>query len=187
MDFRMPGFSSDDETAIRDLLAGLLLRFGAAVKVWPAACLGLRGPGDPAEFIAEQWDALCADLQTLRWQYAAAEQPSPAFHDQVIRLMQTCADLREVFDTLLEFRAIAEQELDAALLRLQTVWQQARMRVSFLTVLVPLPLPLPALTIEQEAHYQSVLDGLCDRFDAARGELASQSRNELPAPVRRAA
>ena len=164
----------EHEAAFRELLAKVLLRFGAAVKVWTAACLGLRGDANPAGFIDGQSNELFADLQTVRWQLASLEQPSPAMHEQVQKLVDTASELRDVFETLAAFRVASEAELDLAMTRLQSVWQQARMRVSFLAVLIPLPPPLPALSVEQESHYQAVLDGLYDRFDSARAQAWRQ-------------
>jgi hypothetical protein len=165
------------ETAVGELLAGLLMQFGGAIEFWTLVCLSERELGDPTVFVDRQWNGLREQLQELRARLSEGEsEPSDAALEQVAKLSKACAELREVFDYFLNAAAIAQSDLEAAVVRLAQIWQDVRMRVWLLGALIPLP-EGPSLSMEKEAYYQSILDRLFDQFMAARTASELHERN----------
>jgi hypothetical protein len=155
-------------TRLADLLTRLVAGFGGAIEFWTVVCISQRDLGDPEQFIHEQWNALFSDLQEVRRSIGEADIPTPVVHEQVMKLIKNCTDLREVFDLFLAAQEVSLEELERGVLRLDAIWQDVRTRVAFVAALIPLPSPLPRLTSEQETYYQSILDSLFDRLAALR-------------------
>jgi hypothetical protein len=154
---------------IPDILGGLITRFGGAIEFWTVACMSQSELGDPGGFVDIQWSSLLEDLQTIRSQLAEnGIDTSPVVQEQLAKLTKSCADLREVFDHFIHFTSASNKELERAVLRLSQLWEDFRMRISLLGVLLPMATPVPMLNSEHETYYQGILDGLFDRFEAAR-------------------
>ena len=160
--------SAKREAAIHELLSRLVIRFGGAVEFWTVVCLSQRDLGDPGLYVAEQWQELYSDMQTLRSLIGQGENPSHLVQEQVMKLIKTCTDLRDVFDQFLDCGSVPLKDLELAVHRLDSIWHEVKLRVSFLAALIPLPPPLPRLSSEQDAYYQAILDGMFDRFATAR-------------------
>jgi hypothetical protein len=159
---------SPQATRIRALLERLLTRFGGAVEFWTVTCLSQRELGDPRPFLADQWEHLWQTVQELRADISQLETSHPSLNEQIAGFGQSCVDLREVFDTLADFTSLPVTELEGALLRLNRLHTEWKLRIALVGTLVPLKTPLPRWTSEQESFYQHSLDSLFDRFYAAR-------------------
>ena len=169
--------SPQQETTISGTLTGMLVRFGGAIEFWTLVCLSQREIGDPETFIDRQWSNLREQIQELRARLNDGEfEPSEAVLEQIVKLGKVSAELREVFDYFIHAASVPQAELEAAVMKLAHIWQDVRMRVWLLGALIPLPLP-PALSLEKEAYYQAILDGLFDQFVAARSAGESHERN----------
>jgi len=156
------------EDRLRHLLQSLLTRFGGAVEFWTVACTSRGDLGDPNQSVDAQWAALFTDVHDVRVLLAELPyEPQPVVHEQVARLMNLCSDLRDLFDTFLRVEAADPDRAEAAVARLANLWKEARLRVALLAATLPLSAPLPGITLEQEAYYQGILDGLFDRLTAA--------------------
>ena len=167
----------DRETALSDLLAGILTQFGGAIEFWTLVCLAQRELGDPVLFVDRQWSDLREKIQELRARLSGGEQElSEAVLDQVAKLSHVSAEVREIFDFFINAISVAQKDLDAAVIKLAHVWQDVRMRVWLLGTLILLPSP-PSLSTEKEAYYQAILDGLFDQFMAARATPDLHERN----------
>jgi hypothetical protein len=160
--------NSELELTIHQQLGELIGRFGAAIEIWTVVCLSKEDFGSSRLFVDEQWQHLMGGIQHLRKLLNEEETSTPAVHDQLFKIIGCCTQLREVFDQLLDFDRISLRDLELSIVRLSSLWRSFQLRISLLAVLVPLPAPLPALTSEQESYYQTILDGLFDRFVAAR-------------------
>lgn len=150
---------------LRHLFRSLLARFASAIEFWTAACLA-RDLGNPGEMIDGQWSQFRQDLQDLREALMDVPDVPPVVHEQVARMIGIAVELRDLFDVLLDYRQRPENEIEAAVVKLDALWSDLRSRISLASAVIPLPSPLPSITSEQEAHYRSILDGLFDRFMA---------------------
>lgn len=168
------------ESRLHDLLSRVIDRFGGAIEFWTVVCLSRKELGDPDQFVAEKWNDLYSEVHRLRSLVGEAEVPPPVVQEQVAKLTKTCTDLREVFDSFLDCGNLSLPELERAVVRLGSIWHEARIRVAFLAALIPLPAPLPHLTSEQEAYYQSILDSLFDKLAAARPMTFSAGESSRP-------
>jgi len=172
--------TNEQESAISQTLTDLLVRFGGAIEYWTMVCLTQPELGNPASFIDQQWSDLREQLQALRMQLNDGDfEPSEAALEQVAKLAKVCVDLRDAFDSFMNAPDLSQKELEAAVMKLAQTWQDVRMRVWLLGALIPLPSP-PSLSMEKEAYYQSILDGLFDRFIAARIPDDVHQRNGKP-------
>lgn len=162
--------NAEQEDPIRRILRGIVTRFGGAIEFWTVACLSQEELGAPGPFVELQWGGMVDDVHALR--SALADQgydPHPAVQEQFAKLTKTCSDIREVFDAFICFTTLPRREVEQAVVRLGQLWDDVRLRVGFLGVLLPLRSPLgELLTTEQENYYQNTLDGLYDQFEAAR-------------------
>lgn len=165
----MPGDGTPNvtlESRLDDLLGRVVDRFGGAIEYWTVVCLSGKELGNPEPFVAEQWSELYSEVHQIRSLFSEADVPSPVVQEQVAKLTKTCTDLREVFDLLLNADYVPLPELERAVIRLGSIWHEVRLRIAFLSALIPLPIPQPHLTSEQEAYYQSILDSLFDKLAA---------------------
>lgn len=154
--------------SIEQLLGGLITRFGGAIEFWTVACLSQSELGDPGPFIDIQWSSLLEDLQTIRRNCRRTASIHRRWFRNNSQNFRNPADLREVFDHFIHLMSASDKELEVAVLRLSQLWEDFRMRIALLGVLLPLPSPVPMLNSEHEAYYQGILDGLFDRLEAAR-------------------
>lgn len=153
---------------LRQLFRSLLARYAGAIEFWTVVCLSRGDLGDPADLIDAQWALFRQDIQDLREALAGLPvEPPPVVQDQVARLIGLAAELRDVFNVLLDHPTRARKDVEAAVLKLGALWQELRVRVALAAATVPLRAPLPAVTSEQEAYFQGILDGLFDRFTGA--------------------
>jgi hypothetical protein len=169
--------TNQQESTIGDTLSDILVRFGGAIEFWTVVCLSQRELGDPIRFVDSQWSDLRERLQELRGQLNSDEfEPSEAAFEQIAKLGKVSAELREVFDYFINVASISQFDLEASVMKLAQIWQEVRMRVWLLGALIPLPSP-PVLSMEKEAYYQSILDGLFDQFMTARAASEAYRRN----------
>lgn len=176
----LASLTNEQETTIGQTLTDLLVRFGGAIEYWTMVCLTRRELGNPALFIDRQWNDLRDQLQELRAQLNDGDfEPSGAVYEQIAKLAKVCVDLRDLFDSFMNAHELSQKDLEAAVIKLAQIWQDVRMRVWLLGALIPLPSP-PALSMEKEAYYQSILDGLFDRFMATRIPDDLHLRNGRP-------
>lgn len=169
--------SSQQETAVGETLNGILVQFGGAIEFWTLVCLSQRELGDPTAFIDRQWSTLRDQLQELRSQLNENDfEPSEAAFEQIGKIGKVSAELREVFDYFINALTVPQKELEAAVLKIAHIWQDVRMRVWLLGAILPLPTP-PCLSMEKEAYYQAILDGLFDQFMTMRTAGESHQRN----------
>lgn len=133
--------------------------------------------GDSEAFVDRQCMHLREQVQRLRRQLQAQPwEPSDAVLEQVIKLLRACAELREVFDYFIHSAKVPLQDLEAAVMKLSQIWQDAQMRVWLIGALIFMPRP-PALSSEKEAYYQTILDGLFDQFLMVRSSSNGHARN----------
>lgn len=176
----LASLTNEQETTIGQTLTDLLVRFGGAIEYWTMVCLTRRELGNPALFINRQWNDLRDQLQELRAQLNDGDfEPSGAVYEQIAKLAKVCVDLRDLFDSFMNAHELSQKDLEAAVIKFAQIWQDVRMRVWLLGALIPLPSP-PALSMEKEAYYQSILDGLFDRFMATRIPDDLHLRNGRP-------
>jgi hypothetical protein len=169
--------STQQETTIGDTLTDILGHFGGAIEFWTVVCLSQRELGEPTGFVDCQWSNLRERLQELRGQLNEGEfEPSDAAFEQIAKLGKVSAELREVFDYFINVASISQKDLEASVMKLAQIWQEVRMRVWLLGALIPLASP-PILSLEKEAYYQSILDGLFDQFMTARAAVETYQRN----------
>lgn len=162
--------SAHHETTFGELLNGIIIRVGGAIEFWTLVCLSQRELGNPTAFVDRHWCELRDQVQELRSRLAESDyEPPPLVQEQVAKLASVAAELREVFDYFIFAATVPQKDLEGAVLRLSTIWQDVRMRAWLLGTLIPLDRP-PALSLEKETYYQGVLDALFDQFMAARAE-----------------
>ena len=160
--------TTQHEAALAELLNGIITQFGGSIEFWTIVCLSQRELGDPTIFVDRQWNSLREQIQELRGRLSEGDdETSPAVQEQVAKLANVGAELREVFDFFIYAMAVSLKDIEAAVLKLAHIWQEVRMRVWLLGALIPLSQP-PALSMEKEAYYQSILDGMFDQFLAIR-------------------
>jgi len=160
------------ESALEELLTAIMTQFGGAIDFWPLVCLSKGELGDPVPFIDSQWMSLRDRIQELRARLTQHEyEPSEAVLEQLVKLSRMSAELREVFDYFVNAQAVAQRDLEGAVMKLRALWHDVRMRLWLLGALIPLD-RLPILTLERELHFESVLDGLFDQFLTARAAPA---------------
>ncbi len=153
------------EDRLRHLLQSVIARVGGAIEFWTVACMSRGDFGDPNQFVDAQWSTLFNDVHEVRTLLSQLPyEPQPVVHEQLARLMNLCSDLRDLFDTFLKAEEFEPAQTEAAVARLTQLWKEVRLRVSLLAATLPLSAPLPGITLEQEAYYQGILDGLFDRF-----------------------
>lgn len=170
------------ESKLHELLSNVVARFGGAIEFWTVVCLSKRELGDPEQFVADKWNDLYSEVQQLRTLISDVDIPSPVAQEQVLKLMKSCTDLREVFDLFLDCDNVPLPELELAVVRLESIWHDVGIRIAFLAALIPLPEPLPRLTTEQEAYYQSILDSLFDKLAASRPITFKAEDGSRPSP-----
>jgi len=169
--------NSTHESALGELLSGIITQFGGAIEFWTLVCISQRELGDPVAFIDRQSNSMREQIQELRARLSLGEpEPSDAVMEQAAKLARVSAELREVFDYFIQNHVISQKDLEAAVMRLAQIWQDVRMRVWLLGALIPLASP-PALTLEQEAYYQSILDNLFDQFIGSRASASGDGHD----------
>jgi hypothetical protein len=180
MTMMLTHLTAQRESALGELLSGLITQFGGAIEFWTLVCLSQRELGNPTIFVDRQWISLRERIQEFRERLAEDDyDSSPAVQEQVAKLASVAAELREVFNSFIDVRSISQKDLEAAVLKLAHIWQDVRMRIWLLGTLIPLAQP-PALSMEQEAYYQTILDALFDQFMALRAAAAdAHERNGI--------
>jgi hypothetical protein len=181
MSIMVTSLPPQSESAVGELLMGIVTRFGGALEFWTLVCLSRNELGNPTQFVDRQWSNLLESIQELRSRLAERDyEPPPTVQEQIAKLIGVSAELREVFDHFIAVATVSQKDLEASVLRLAHVWQEVRMRVWLLGTLIPLP-QAPVLSMEREAYYQGILDGLIDQFLAARHALSEgHERNGKP-------